>query len=176
MKNKLYFFKIIFIILLFFYPNSVLSDEFEFNAASIETSNEGNLLNGFGGVEITDSLDLVITGDQFEYDKLNLLLTVKDSVLINDKLNNNQIKTNQITFNKKLNIITSFNKTIIELNSGHIIESSNIIFNRNLNTLFSNDSKIGLTGLLACLCTIVLMVILFISKKIKNKKIKNLDS
>ena len=42
--------------------------------------------------------------------------------------------------------------------------------------IFSNDSKIGLTGLLACLCTIVLMVILFISKKIKNKKIKNLDS
>ena len=140
MKNKLYFFKIIFVVLLFFYPNFVLSDEFEFNAATIETSNEGNLLNGFGGVEITDSLDLVITGDQFEYDKLNLLLTVKDSVLINDKLNNNQIKTNQITFNKKLNIITSFNKTIIELNSGHIIESSNIIFNRNLNTLFSNDS------------------------------------
>ena len=36
--------------------------------------------------------------------------------------------------------------------------------------IFSNDSKIGLTGLLACACTILLLVILFISKKIKNKQ------
>tara|TARA_Y100000385_G_scaffold288756_1_gene356213 strand:+ start:429 stop:620 length:192 start_codon:yes stop_codon:yes gene_type:complete len=36
--------------------------------------------------------------------------------------------------------------------------------------IFSNDNKIGLTGLLACACTILLLVILFISKKIKNKQ------
>ena len=36
--------------------------------------------------------------------------------------------------------------------------------------IFSNDSKIGLTGLLACACTILLLVILFVSKKIKNKQ------
>ncbi len=36
--------------------------------------------------------------------------------------------------------------------------------------IFSDDSKIGLTGALACLCTILLMIILFISKKIKNKQ------
>ena len=36
--------------------------------------------------------------------------------------------------------------------------------------VFSNDSKIWLTGALACACTILLMVILFISKKIRNKQ------
>ena len=36
--------------------------------------------------------------------------------------------------------------------------------------ILSNDSKIGLTGALACACTILIMVILFISKKIKNKQ------
>lgn len=36
--------------------------------------------------------------------------------------------------------------------------------------IFSDDSKIGLTGALACLCTILLIIILFISKKIKNKQ------
>ena len=36
--------------------------------------------------------------------------------------------------------------------------------------IFANDSKIGLTGALACACTILIMVILFISKKIKNKQ------
>ena len=36
--------------------------------------------------------------------------------------------------------------------------------------LFSDDSKIGLAGLLACACTILLLIILSISKKIKSKK------
>ena len=36
--------------------------------------------------------------------------------------------------------------------------------------ILSTDSKIGLTGALACACTILIMVILFISKKIKNKQ------
>ncbi|MBC8398348.1 hypothetical protein N9326_02125 [Flavobacteriaceae bacterium] len=36
--------------------------------------------------------------------------------------------------------------------------------------LFSEDSKIGLAGVLACVCTILLLIILSISKKIKSKK------
>ena len=45
------------------------------------------------------------------------------------------------------------------------------IFNKiDFENIFSDDSKIGLAGALACACTILLMVILFISKKIKNKR------
>lgn len=36
--------------------------------------------------------------------------------------------------------------------------------------LFSEDSKIGLAGVLACVSTILLLIILSISKKIKSKK------
>ena len=35
--------------------------------------------------------------------------------------------------------------------------------------LFSEDSKVGLTGALACTCTILLLIILYVSKKINNK-------
>ena len=35
--------------------------------------------------------------------------------------------------------------------------------------LFSEDSKVGLTGSLACTCTILLLIILYVSKKINNK-------
>jgi hypothetical protein len=35
---------------------------------------------------------------------------------------------------------------------------------------FSENSKIGLIGVLACTCTILLLSILYVSKKINNKK------
>ena len=36
--------------------------------------------------------------------------------------------------------------------------------------LFGEDSKIGLIGALACACTILLLTILYVSKKINNKQ------
>ena len=36
--------------------------------------------------------------------------------------------------------------------------------------LFGEDSKIGLIGALACTCTILLLTILYVSKKINNKQ------
>jgi len=43
----------------------------------------------------------------------------------------------------------------------------------NFGNIYSNDSKIALIGVLACSCAIILLVILHLSKKIKDK-IKNL--
>ena len=40
----------------------------------------------------------------------------------------------------------------------------------NYDNLFSEDSKIALIGALACGCTILLMLILYVSKKIKDKQ------
>ena len=36
--------------------------------------------------------------------------------------------------------------------------------------LFNENSKIGLAGALACACTILLLIILYVSKKINNKQ------
>ena len=137
MKNKIFY-----CIFLIIFPSLVLSNEFEFNASEIESYNNGNMIKGFGGVQINDGLGLTITGEKFEFDKLKSLLKVTEKVIIRDKLNKDLIKSNQIIYNKKLNIITSKDKTIIELNTGHIIESSDITFNRNLNSLFANESTL----------------------------------
>ena len=142
MKNKNYLLKIFFSIFLIFFSNLVLSDEFEFNATEIESYNNGNLIKGYGGVSINDGQDITISGDRFEFDKSNSLLTVEKNILIYDKLNKNVIKTNKIIFYKKTNLITSVDKTIIELDGGHIIKGSNITFNRNLNTIFSNEKTL----------------------------------
>ena len=139
MKNKIYNINILFGIFFVFFSNVALSDKFEFNASKVESYNKGNLIKGSGGVEINDGLDLIIVGDEFEFDKLKAILKVSGNILITDKLNRNLIKSDEIIFYKKLNIVKSEEKTIVELGSNHTIKSSNITFNRNLNTLFSSE-------------------------------------
>ena len=142
MKNKINLLRIFFFIFSILFSNFVLSDEFNFSASKIETFNEGNLIKGFGDVQINDGLDLIITGNELEFDKLKSTLRVTQKVLIRDKLNKNLIRSNQIIFNKKINVVISKNKTIIELGDSHIIESSNVILDRNLNTLFSDKQTL----------------------------------
>ena len=144
MKNNKFFFKILFFLIFFFNFNFLLSDEFEFKASKIETTNNNNKIKGTGGVEVNDKKDLIITGQQFEYNKLNSILVVNDNVVIKDSLNNNLIKTEKIIFNKISNIINTANKTIIELDSGYLIESSSLIYDRNLN-IITSDNKTFVT-------------------------------
>ena len=141
MINKIYFPKIFFNIFFIFFTSLALSDDLEFNASEISTYDKGNLIKGTGGVRADDGLGLIITGEKFEFNKLQSILKVKENVLVKDSLNN-LIRSDRITFYKKTNIIKTEDKTIIELKSGHIIQSSNIIFNRNLNTFFSNDKTV----------------------------------
>ena len=144
MKNNKYFFKFLFFFILFLRFDFVSGDEFEFKAARVETSNNNNIIKGFGDVEINDKTDLIITSQQFKYNKIDSILNVKDNVLIKDLFNKNLIKTEKIIFNKKLNIININNKAIIEFASGHQIETTNLIYDRNLN-FFSSNSKTTMT-------------------------------
>ena len=142
MKNKKYLFKTLYFLILFLQFTFVLSDELKFEASTIETSNNGNLIKGFGGVEINDNVNLTLTGEEFQYNKLDMQLSVKDNVLIRDKFNKNLIKSKMITFNKKLNIINIPDKAIIEIDGGYLIEGSNITFDKNLNLIISNNKTL----------------------------------
>ena len=146
MKNNINFLKIFSIIFLIFYSNFALSDELKFNASEISTYNKGDLIIGNGGVEITDGLNLIIKGGEFEYNKLKSALKVTNNVLVKDKLNKNQIKSNQIIYYIKKEIITSMDRTIIELGNNHVIESSNITYNRK-SSLFSSNEKTKVTDI-----------------------------
>ena len=100
MKNNIYSIKIFFCIFLVFFTNVVLSNELEFNASEIESFNNGDLLKGYGGVEISDGLGLIITGEEFEFNKLKSILNVLKKVTIKDASNKNLIRSNQIIFDK----------------------------------------------------------------------------
>ena len=107
MKNNNNFLKIFIFIFSIFFSNFVLSEEFNFSASKIETFNEGNLIKGFGGVQINDGPDLIITGNELEFDKIKSTLKVMQNTLVRDEINKSIIRSNKIIFDKKLNVVIS---------------------------------------------------------------------
>ena len=142
MKNKFNSKKIFFFIFLIFFPNLVLSNELKFNASEIKTFDNGDLIKGSGGVQIEDGSGMTIVSEKFEFNKIKSILKAKENVIVKDNLNKNFFKSDDIIFFKKLNTLVAKNKTIIELDSGHIIETSNITYDRNLNKISSNKETL----------------------------------
>ena len=142
MKNKHNFQKIFFFIFFIFFPNLVLGNELKFDASEIETSDKGNIIKGSGGVQIEDGSGITITSEKFEFNKIKSILKAKENVTVKDDLKKIFFGSDDIIFYKKLNKLIAENKTIIELDSGHIIETSNIIYDRNLNKISSNKETL----------------------------------
>ncbi len=142
MKNKSFYIIKFLLFNFILFPSLVLSDVIKFNASEIETFETGNLIKGSGGVQVDDGLGLVINSEKFEYDKVKSTIIAKDKVVIKDNLDENKLKSDHIVYFKELNKIISKDKTVIELKSGQIIDSSNITYDRNLNIISSNEKTL----------------------------------
>ena len=92
-----------------------MSEEFNFEGEEIEILNNGEKLKSNKGVRITSSNGVVITAQEFEYDKNNSELFVEKDVLVNDVINNTIIKTNKIKYVKNLEQIFTSEDTEIEI-------------------------------------------------------------
>ncbi len=132
--------KILFIFLgifLFLLNKLSFAEDFYFEGDEIEIVNNGEILKSNKGVQITSSSGVIITAQEFEYNKKNLELSVNKNVLINDKINNLIIKTNKIKYFKNIEQIQTFEDTEIEIEKNIIITSKNLIYSRNLNEIKS---------------------------------------
>ena len=61
------------------------ADEFYFEGEEIQILDKGNRLVSKNNVKITTDDDLVLEGNEFEYDKIKLELILRDNVIIIDK-------------------------------------------------------------------------------------------
>ena len=132
--------KILFIFLgifLFLFNKLSFAEDFYFEGDEIEIVNNGEILKSNKGVQITSSSGVIITAQEFEYNKKNLELRVNKNVLINDKINNLIIKTNKIKYFKNIEQIQTFEDTEIEIKKNIIITTKNLIYSRNLNEIKS---------------------------------------
>ena len=135
MKKKVVF---IFLGIFLFLLNKLsFAEDFYFEGDEIEIINNGEILKSNKGVQITSSSGVIITAQEFEYNKKNLELRVNKNVLINDKINNLIIKTNKIKYFKNIEQIQTFEDTEIEIEKKIIITTKNLIYSRNLNEIKS---------------------------------------
>ena len=80
-----------------------------------------------------------IIGDKFIYDRLNSELIIFDNVQYIDKDNKIIIKSQKMIYSELRNNVFSQSKTFLEFESKYDIKSSNILFDRNLNTISSKE-------------------------------------
>ena len=96
MKNKSYYFFLIFIVNCFISLNSHGSDIFNFNVTELEILDNGNKLKGLKGGTVTTNDGIVFEADEFIYDKVLNILNANGNIKMIDKVQNIIIYTNFI--------------------------------------------------------------------------------
>ena len=100
MKNKLIN---IFIVLIFniIFFNFTVADEFDFNITELQVTESGNLITGIkGGTVTTSNNEIIITAENFKYNKLTTLLEAEGNVKLVDKIADVIIEANEIFYLK----------------------------------------------------------------------------
>ena len=140
MKNKI---KLILYIFLFItFNNSSISDEFKVKSNSIKVTDEGNIINAIGDVEVESNNNLIISSDRSILDKKKSLVISSGNVFLVDKTNNLKIKSDEIKFSRIDNkaVITGNSEIILEDN--YTLSSDQVIYDKNINSVYSNDKSI----------------------------------
>ena len=140
MKNKI---KLILYIFLFItFNNSSISDEFKVKSNSIKVTDEGNIINAIGDVEVESNNNLIISSDRSILDKKKSLVISSGNVFLIDKINDLKIKSDEIKFSRIENkaVITGNSEIIFEEN--YTLISDKVIYDKNINSVYSNDKSI----------------------------------
>ena len=139
MRNKFLFLSVFFFIFLnLSFASS--NDNFDFNITEIEITNNGNFFKGFKrGIIETNNGETIITADTFEYDKIANILKVNGNVILENRIKNYLIKSNQITYFKQNEKIFSKGKTEAIVDSNYKVSSNDVNLDLNQNVLTSEN-------------------------------------
>ncbi len=157
MKNKLFIFVIIYSII----TNVTFADQLKFETSEIEIVDNGNIVNAsngrvlsiknkieidakkfkyvknlnsltaYNGIAYFKSDNLEIKFDEINLNELSLIITAKNNIEIFDIKKKLLIKTENITYNKKKNILESQYPSILKDNSNNTLSSKNFWFDIN---------------------------------------------
>ena len=110
MKNK--FIAFLFILLFTFINlNRVYSEEFIFEVTDLEITQNGNLIKGINGGSVTADNGILITAENFEYNKLTSLLKANGNVILVDQNENITIESDEVHYLKNKEIIYTLGKS-----------------------------------------------------------------
>ena len=130
MKNR--FIKIILILISSLNLFQVsLSDVFNFEVTELQVYEDGNLIKGINGGTVTSNNNIVITANNFEYDKSALLLKAYGNVKLIDTDENITIEADKVFYEKdKENIYTKGKSKASNSNNIEIIADEYFKYNK----------------------------------------------
>jgi len=141
MTNKFYISFLVFV--LFCFPESLIANDLDINAKTIEIDKSNQTVNAEGDVEIIDSKNNIISSQKIKYDKIKQILNTsgKTEILTSEKF---RIKGEGIVYDNNKRIVSSNNKTEITDGDGNVIIVSmfNYIVDKNM---FVSTGKIKVT-------------------------------
>ena len=141
MKNNSLTLKILVIFFYYFFQfNHSLAKDLNFKASEIFTYEEGNLVVGNKNAEAKIEDELMIYADKFTYNRNKETLIAEGNVKVEDLINQINIQSNKIFYDKILNKIISYDKTNFVVNKIYKINSSDVNFLLNDSIIFSNKS------------------------------------
>ena len=142
MKNKLKIFILSFLVQIICLIN-LSADEFTFESSSIEIDDQNNIIFAKDGVNVSSNDGLKILSNEATYYKKEKLLILTGNVIIEDETDNIIIQSEDINYDKNLEIIFSKNQTKINIENNFEIVGSDIHYYR-LDKLVKSDDQVEL--------------------------------
>ena len=139
MKNKITY-KILILLFISFFDYVSAESEFIFESSTIELIEDENLIIAKGNVKINSTNEINIFADESKYFKLTKELFLLGNVKIIDKERNIIIESNEIKYDKKIELIQSFNETIIRVDDVYEINTNDLNYLRSKKILRSNKT------------------------------------
>ena len=138
MRNKVLLIIIFFSLNFFSIGLTNAQDQFNFNISEIEILENGNKIIGSKRGDVSTGDGFTIEADNFIYEKIENILNASGNVIIKDTLNDYNIYSNNITYEKNSEKIFSKGETKTEIGSRFILDSVDVVFFRDEKILSSN--------------------------------------
>ena len=140
MKSRILFTLIFLYISFFLTEFSKAQDQFNFNVTEIEILENGNKIIGSKRGKISTSDGIIIEADRFIYTKRENIINASGKVIIEDKINNNTIYSENITYEKNNETIFSKGITKSDIDSRFVLKSIDVFFFRDKKILSSKQN------------------------------------
>ena len=114
-------------------------DDIEIDAKKFIYQNDIKILKAYNGVALIKSDGIKIKFEYFEIDQENNIISTKNYTKISDLKRNLSLETSNISFNRKLKIIESRDKSILKDNNNNLLDMEYFYYEINENILKAKD-------------------------------------
>ena len=137
MKNN-FTWKVIFFLVFLTNFLSAYSEELRFEATSIELEDKDKIITAKQGVKILSGDEIIIDADNMKYNKEEKFLQANGNIIIRNKRENIEIKSDEITYDKNIEKIISSGNVEIKFNDNYTLATKEIIYLKNSGEILIN--------------------------------------